>query len=84
MNAEQLFTRLPSPISGRPRTTLHPLSCIVHGPSSTARSQPSILPIFHPSSLNLQPSIFNRQHLFLEKGNSNNNSKQFPKPPLYP
>jgi hypothetical protein len=40
--------------------------------------------LFHPSSLNLQPSIFNRQHLILEKVNSNNNSKQFPKPPLSP
>jgi hypothetical protein len=52
------------------------------------------------SAFNLQPSIlalsavegpapsavegFNRQHLILEKGNSNNNSKQLPKPFFFP
>ena len=38
MNAELLFTRLPSPASR-----------IVHGPSSIVRPQPSNLPFFYSS-----------------------------------
>jgi hypothetical protein len=47
MNAEQLFTRPPSPVPGQPPSILHRASCIVHGPSSIVRSQPSNLPLFH-------------------------------------
>ena len=53
MHAELLC---PSPVSGQPPPILQPLSCnlqlascIVHGPSSIVRSQPSILPLFQPS-----------------------------------
>jgi hypothetical protein len=53
MNAEQLFTRLPSPIGRRPRLNVPTL-------------QPSTLPSFHfanrPRSIvSIQPSIFNFQ-----------------------
>jgi hypothetical protein len=62
MHAEQLFTRLLSPVSGQPPAIWS--AAIVHRPSSAS------IPTFHPSTLptfNLQRSTFNRQHLFLEK-----------------
>jgi hypothetical protein len=88
MNAEQPFTR--------PRSaTVYPASCIVHPASSAVDSQRSNVQTFkqpalreakgsNASTFNLQPSIFNRQYLILQKLNSNNKSEQFPTPPLFP
>ena len=43
MNAEQLFTRPPSPVPGQPPSILHRASCIVHVVPSTAHRQSSVL-----------------------------------------
>ena len=93
MHAELLC---PSPVSGQPPPILQPLSCnlqlascIVHGPSSTVRPQPSI---FHSSILGLflekakfkktNPNqILTPAYLILEKVNSNNKSEQILLPP---
>jgi hypothetical protein len=44
MNAEQLFTRLPSPVPGRPAAL-----AIVNGLRSNPTFHPSTLPLFQPS-----------------------------------
>ena len=58
---------------------LHPLACILHLTFSTVHRQSSVLnlPSFHSS-------ILPTAELILQKENSNNNSKQFPKIPLSP
>jgi hypothetical protein len=48
MNAEHLFARLPSPVSGQAPSILHPLSCILHSPRSIVNRPVSA---FHPSIL---------------------------------
>ena len=65
---------MPSPEPGTQSSPGYPVSCIVHGPPSIVRSQPS----------NLPPSILPTAELILGKVNSNNNSKQFPKPLVFP
>jgi hypothetical protein len=64
MNAEQLFTRLLSPVSGQPLAIWS--AAIVHRPSSAS------IPTFHsanrPSStVHRQPPTSNQQHLFLKQ-----------------
>jgi hypothetical protein len=49
MHAEQLFTRLLSPVSGQPPPILHPASSTVKRPRSLPTFQPSSLPLFHSS-----------------------------------
>jgi hypothetical protein len=57
MNAEQLFTRLPSPVSGRPAAL-----AIVNGLRSNPTFHLSTLPTFHP-----HPLFLNQPHLFLKQ-----------------
>jgi hypothetical protein len=64
MNAEQLFTRLPSPVSGR-RPARHRQSSAVDPNPCPEMSKGSILPIFPRANVqtflpsNIQSSIFN-------------------------
>ena len=98
MNAEQLFTRPRSATVYPASCILHHAKIISvrHAPPSSAvDSQRSNVQTFkqpalreakgsNASTFNLQPSIFNRQYLILQKLNSNNKSEQFPTPPLFP
>jgi hypothetical protein len=51
MNAEQLFTRPPSPVPGQPPSILHPASCMLYRPRPIVNRpfstfQPSNFPPF--------------------------------------